>query len=144
VKIDLRTRRLLLFAAGAFALVGAGIVVSAFVLDEDDRGIAAIPASTTGDARQAGGGDYSLRDVSCTSNLFDEPLAKGDIVNIADSNKQFRVSVVFRDGDREIGHGMELLDEITPGESEYWAVWVEKEFHGDGLDCDIRVEDASA
>jgi hypothetical protein len=102
-----------------------------------------VSASDDAVAAPARGDDYALRDVSCTNNIFDEPLAKGEIVNIADGNKQFRVSVVFRDGDEEIGHGMKIVDELTPGDSEDWAVFVEKEFHGSGLDCDIQVTEAS-
>ena len=88
----------------------------------------------------AGDGDYSLRDVTCTTNLDDQPLATGKIVNVADDNRQFRVSVSFTDGDEEVGHGVKLLDEITPGDDAYWAVWGTAAFAGGGLDCDVRVE----
>jgi hypothetical protein len=143
VKISDRTRRLLLLATTALVVVGGGVAAASFVVDDGEPGLATVPASDGAVAEPARDDDYSLRDVTCSNNIFDEPLARGELVNIAESNKQFRVSVVFRDGDEEVGHGMKLLDELTPGESGEWAVFVEKEFQGDGLECDIRVDDAS-
>jgi len=144
VNISDRSRRLLVLGAGAFALVGAGVAVSSFVLDDGDPTLAAVPArGSTADARPADDDDYSLSDVTCAENIFGNPLATGDLVNIADDNRQFRVSVVFRVGDDEIGRGMQLMDELTPGESEGWTVYLEQELDGEGLDCDIRVDDAT-
>ena len=78
MKLSDQTRRLLVAAAGTLVLVGGGVAVGTAVLGDDDVGVATTASARDGGAAPAANGDdYSLRNVTCTTNLFDEPLARG-------------------------------------------------------------------